>query len=583
MAPSAPSSSTAGPSTATGSIERISGVSFSKVVAGTNDRYTEYCAVGAPPIGLGSPGDVYIDKTPKHHVLYGFTTKWEHWNGPQKKKESDLFRHPKYPNIVLWATAGKRGWISLEVLKNRRQTDTENNILAEQMKADEKNKVTGTPFQADNVQRQPAPSAPQFSQSVGPAMVKSVPRETRRVSTGTASYPSPALSTWLAGLDDPSANESSPMLPAVFTESPMPQGTGISPMYPTPSPMPPSKSPMLVTDSPMSCTSSTPIAQPVPPSTPNNAPPHIDLAKINSSFSSSKSRTNASSSSIPKPSTPRQPGVSSPSTQAIPKSQRKVLGGPPGPQTARTGSSRPTPLSSTGPQRECPTSNLPGSTKKRKRTRSPISEAEAPLQTSPSSSSLSKMENIPMHDEGRSRPPKAVKTTHHTSCVVSPRKESASASRVTTQCSVERKASQPKKLPAVVIDLTLSDDDDDVPVPVLSPTALSPPQRESPAAPSPPPRVSPEVPSPPFKDFASSSITSPTCHILLWKMLPHRNQMCLWVIITSLKHWKLQYPESEESETAPLLPVDFSEDVTVYGTLGFKDTSHPCHIPGELR
>ncbi|KAK0202613.1 hypothetical protein DFS33DRAFT_914904 [Desarmillaria ectypa] len=574
MAPSAPSTSAA-----TGSIERIYGVSFNKVVSGTDDRYIEFCAVGTPPIGLGSPGDVYIDKTPQRHVLYGFTTKWERWNGPQKKKESDFLRHPKHPKIVLWATAWKRGWISLEVLKNKRQTDTENNILTEQMKADEKNKVTGTPFQAEGGQRQPAPPASQVSQSVGPTMVKIVPRETRRVSTGTAFYPSPALSTWVAGLDSP--DQSSPMLSIFSTISPIPQGVRISPMYPTLSPMPALKSPMLVTDSPMSCTSSTLTAPPVRPSTPHSAPPHLDLARINRSLSSPKSRTNASASSMPKPfispvtSTPRQPGMSSPLTEVISKPQHKILSGSLRPKPARTSPSRLAEPSSTGLQREHPTSNPARSTPKRKRARSPASEAEVPLQRSPASSSLTKMKSIPAHDEERSRHPKAAKTFHHPSSVVSPSKESASVSRVTTQCSVERKVPHPKKLPAVVIDLTLSDDDD-VSVPVLSLTALSPPQRESPAAPSPSLKVSPTAPSPPPRVSLDAPSPPPPDVSALKDVSVEESDMhmCDDSVPETLE---LQYPESEESKTVPLLPVDFSDDVTVYGTLGFKN-HHICAI-----
>ncbi|SJL03792.1 uncharacterized protein ARMOST_07149 [Armillaria ostoyae] len=605
MAPGAPSSTTAGLSTATGGIEKISGESFIKVITGTGDKYTEFLAVGPPPIGLGIPGDVYVDTTPKRHVLYGFTTSWQHWKGPQKKKESDFIRHPKHPDIVLWATAGKRGWISLEALKKKRQTDTQNSILTEQIKADRKSQATGTPFQAERVQRQPAPSAPQVSQSVGPAMVKSVPRETRRASTGTVSYPSSALSSlgmWVAGLgnDSSDANESSLTFPISSNGSPITQGTSISPICPTSPPMPTPISPM-VTDSPMPFPLSIPTAPPVHPPTPNAAPPHFDLTKINRSRSSPKSRTNASSSSMPRSfispvgSTPRRLEMSSPSTKVMPKSQRQILDGSPRPKIARaSGPSQPSP---TRLQCERPISHPPRSsaTQKRKRVQSPVSRAESPRQTSPASSSLVRMENIPAHDEARSRPSKAVKTTHRPSSAVSPSKESAS--RAIIQCSVERKDSQPKKPPAVVIDLTLSDDDD-MSVPVLSPTAPSPPQRMSPVPPSPSPRLSLTAPSPPphISPIASSppprvslEAPSPPMRILPVAPSPPPPAASTLVEDASLgepdvpmgdslaEALELQYPETEESEpSAPRqYQADLLDDVTIYGTLGFK--AHHLH------
>ncbi|KAK0217918.1 hypothetical protein IW262DRAFT_1102299 [Armillaria fumosa] len=597
----------AGPSTATGGIEQVSGVSFVKVITGTGDKYTEFLAVGPPPIGLGIPGDVYVGTTPKRHVLYGFTTEWKRWKGPQKKKDSDVLRHPKHPGIVLWATAGKRGWISLEVLRKKRQTDTENSILTEQIKADRKNQVSGTPFQAERVQRQPSPSAPQASQSVGPATVKSVPRETRRASTGTASYPSLGLSPldkWVAGLGNNTtgANESSFTSPVSSNESPIPQGTSISPMYPAFSPMPPPISPIPVIDSPISFSPSIPTAPPVHPPIPNVAPPHFDLTKINKSLSSPKYRTNSPSSLLPRSFVSplalasRRLEISLPSTKITPGSQCQVLDGSPRPTISRASS--PSQSSPTGIQRECSIPHPPRSsvTQKRKRVQSPVSRAESLIPTSPAPSSL------PAHDEARSRPLKAVKTTHRFSSAVSPSKESAS--RATTQCSVERKNSQPKKLPAVVIDLTLSDDDD-VSVPVLSPTAPSPTQKISPVAPSPslrpssnapspPPHISPIAPSPPPR----VSLEAPSHLMRISPAAPSLPPAASALEDTSLgesdvpmggdslaETLELQYPETEESETAPAsgqYQADLMDDVTSnLWYPRFQSSSPPCRISDE--
>ncbi|KAG7444956.1 uncharacterized protein BT62DRAFT_920743 [Guyanagaster necrorhizus] len=606
MASGASSSlSAAGSRLTTGGIEHISGMAFDKVISGTRDRYIEFCAFGPPPIGLGSPGDIYVDKTSKHHVLYGFTTKWERWNGPQKRKSSDFLRHPRYPNLVLWATTGKRGWISFQVIEKRRQSDTENNILTEQIKADEKNKVTGRPFQAERVQRQPAISVPQAPPSVGPAMVQSVLRETRRVSIGTASHPSPALNNWVASFNSPDADgESGPMLPIFVTESPMPHGqdTSISPMYRTLSTMPLTKSPPLVTDSPMSFTSSIPTALPVPPPTPNAEPPYIDLrTKINRSVSPQKSRTNASSSSSLRPFVPasHQPGMSSPLTKALPESQRQIIGGSLRPKIAKAGPSRPAALSSSGPQRGRLISKSPVSsaTQKRKRVQSLVSEASTHLKTSSASSSLARM---PVRGEARSRLPKVVKTSRRPSSVASPSKESASASRVVTnQCPVERTVPEPEKPPAVVIDLTLSDDGD-----VSVPTTAPSPQRKSFIAPSPSPRIFPAAPSPPPR--VSLAAPSPSARIspvalslpplTLSPLGDASVQEDMPMGDDSIPIPELQYPEFETSETVPLLPaqyqVDFSDDATgnlyllffllklntfriVYGTLRFK--THHIH------
>ncbi|PBK99449.1 hypothetical protein ARMGADRAFT_503501 [Armillaria gallica] len=579
MAPGAPSSTMAGLSTATGGIEQISGESFTKVITGTGDKYTEFLAVGSPPIGLGTPGDVYVDTTPKRHVLYGFTTEWQRWKGPQKKKDSDVLHHPKHPGIVLWATAGKRGWISLEALKKRKQTDTENQILTEQIKADRKIQVSGIPFQAERVQRQPTPSTPQVSQSVSPAIVKSVPRETRRASTGTTSYPSSAFSSlgmWAASLGNDSSDAN---------ESPMPQGASISPTYLTFSPMPPPISEG--TDSPMSFPLSMPTAPPVHPPAPNAAPPRFDLTKINRSLSSPKSRTNASSSSMPRSfispvgATPRRLEMSSPSTKVTPKSQRQILDGSPRPKIARaSGPPQPSP---TGPQRERPISHPPQSsvTQKRKRIQSPVSRTESP-RTPPASSSLVRMEHTPVHDEARPRPSKAVKTTHRLFSAVSPSKESAS--RATTQCSVERKDSQPKKPPAVVIDLTLSDDDD-VPVPALSPTAPSPPQkmssvapppslRLSPTAPTPPPHISPIAPSPPPRVSLEAPSPPPPAASTLEDASLGESDVPMGDDSLA-EALELQYPETEESDPPRQYQTDLSDDVIIYGTLGFK--AHHLH------
>ncbi|KAK0188950.1 hypothetical protein F5146DRAFT_688146 [Armillaria mellea] len=497
--------------------------------------------------------------------------------GRRRKKTLMSFAIQSTQDMVLWATAGKRGWISLEVLKKKKQTDTENSILTEQIKADRKNQVSGAPFQAERVQRQPTPSGPQTSQSVGPGMVKSIPRETRRASTGTASYPSLApspLDKWVAGLGNnpPGANESNLMSPVSSNESPLPQGTSFSPMYHTFSPMPPI-SPMPVADSPMSFPPSILTAPPVNPPTPSAAPPHFDLTKINRSLSSPKSRTNASSSSMPR-------SFISP-LGLTPRRLEMPLSG-------RCGSSQSSP---TGPQRESSISHPPRSsaTQKRKRVHSPVSRAESLLPTSSASSSLVRMEHMPAHNEVRFRPSKAIKTTHRLSSAVSPSKESAV--RATTQCSVERENSQPKKLPAVVIDLTLSDGDD-VSVPVLSPTALSPPQRVSPVAPSLSPRLSPTAPSPPphISPIAPSppprvSLEAPSPPMRISSMAPSPPPAAPTLEDASLgelgddslvEALELQYPETEESDTSPWqYQGDFSDDVTIYGTLGFK--AHHLH------
>ncbi|KAK0501307.1 hypothetical protein EDD18DRAFT_731081 [Armillaria luteobubalina] len=594
----------AGPSTTTGGIEQISGASFIKVITGTSDKYTEFLAVGPPPIGLGIPGDIYVDTTPKRHVLYGFTTEWRRWKGPQKKKDSDVLRHPKHPGIVLWATAGKRGWISLEVLKKKRQTDTENSILTEQIKADRKNQVSGTPFQAERVQSQPTSSALQASQSVGPATLNSVPRETRRASTGTASYPLlglSALDKWVAGLENNStgANEPSLTSPVSSNESPIPQNTSISSMCHAFSLMHPPISPIPVIDSPISFPPSMPTTPPVHPPTPNVAPPHFDLTKISRSLSSPKSRTNAPSSLLPgsfisPPTlTPRGLDISSPSTKVTSKSQCQVLDGSPQPKISRA--SGPSQSSPTGLQHKCSIPHPPLSpvTQKRKRVQSPI-------RTSPAASSLVRMEDIPAHDEACSRPSKAVKTTHRFSSVASPSKESAS--RVTTQCSVERKNSQPKKLPAIVIDLTLSDDDD-VSVPVPSPTAPSPTRKMSAVAPSPSPSPSSDAPSPlshisPIAPSPPPRVPlEPPSHLVrILPVAPSPPPAVFTLEDTSLgesdvpmgdgslaETLELQYPVTEESEIAPAsgqYQADLMDDVTIYGTLGFK--AHHLHAVFQM-
>lgn len=70
--------------------------------------YSEFSGFGAPPITLGSSGDIYLDLSPASINVYGrYPEAWKLWPGPQSKQ--NMLLHPALSNRCLWCSESI-GW-----------------------------------------------------------------------------------------------------------------------------------------------------------------------------------------------------------------------------------------------------------------------------------------------------------------------------------------------------------------------------------------------------------------------------------------------------------------------------------------
>lgn len=80
--------------------------------------YGEFRGFGKPQETTGDDGDIYIDLTPKAHVLYAKTLDgWTKWPGP--KERHNHLAHPHYTQRFLWCSTqgSKIGWVKAKAIK----------------------------------------------------------------------------------------------------------------------------------------------------------------------------------------------------------------------------------------------------------------------------------------------------------------------------------------------------------------------------------------------------------------------------------------------------------------------------------
>jgi hypothetical protein len=77
--------------------------------------YTEFQGKIEPPLSLGQPGDIYVDKTAA--MIYGrHASLWVKWQNDR----NSLIPHPEYPTRFLWCRTGQVGWLKEEVIKKKK-------------------------------------------------------------------------------------------------------------------------------------------------------------------------------------------------------------------------------------------------------------------------------------------------------------------------------------------------------------------------------------------------------------------------------------------------------------------------------
>ncbi|KZP03412.1 hypothetical protein FIBSPDRAFT_1055307 [Athelia psychrophila] len=78
-------------------------------------NYYGFTGIGSPPLGLGEPGDLYVDENPDTMELYARDAnfEWRAWSGPHS-----LHTHPNSEDWCLWASASGFAWFSPKFVRD---------------------------------------------------------------------------------------------------------------------------------------------------------------------------------------------------------------------------------------------------------------------------------------------------------------------------------------------------------------------------------------------------------------------------------------------------------------------------------